>query len=167
MSEGAEVETPKETRPLSTNRTEPIKITMWSGKAGVGARPKSPSPSPLTQSQEHQFETGTVGDVPLPAEKMAKLNADAEEFRERQMVINEQKRTEARQWAARALLMKLDEEDGKKVSVKQVMKLGLIAPVHTLPPAEISIRTVPPPIHHPSRPNPNNAIQAAGPYLSR
>lgn len=112
--------------------TEPIKITMRSGKAGVGVRARSPTPPPTASTSKSTGE--------LAPERLAALEAEADDFRARQMQVNDRRRTEARQWAARRLLMDLDEKAGVRFHplyvIPQDLARTLPAPLRHLVPEE-------------------------------
>ncbi|KAJ9118864.1 hypothetical protein QFC24_006063 [Naganishia onofrii] len=93
-------------------RTEPIRISMWAGKLGVGAHQRSPSPEDMSfllgQGQEK-------GQGNLSREAMRRLDSEADEFRKRRAGKQEDKRVEGMEWKARNLLKEFDEAAGIKV----------------------------------------------------
>lgn len=72
-----------------------------SGKSGLGARKRSPSP--------------VLAPGELHPEKLAQLESTTEDFRKRQSGVNEARKIEGREWAARKIMVELDEANGVKV----------------------------------------------------
>lgn len=92
-----------------THRTEPLRISMWAGKSGLGAHQRSPSPENMSFLLRQTTDpTNTKG----PGTEL-ELEADA--FRRRRAEVDEGKRVEGRQWAARKLLMEFDQDKGIQV----------------------------------------------------
>lgn len=96
----------------SRGRVEPLRISLWSGRKGISAR--SPSPPPLPSRRDPDS---------LDPRKLANLGRATEDFRTRQRREFEEREVEKKEWKARELLMKFDEEQGVKVSV--VLSLSL------------------------------------------
>ena len=119
-TESAEPDAPSTVK----QRVEPLRVSMWSGefrqiriilieppftpllpwhsgKSGLGARKRSPSPI-LAPGELHP-------------EKLAQLESTTEDFRKRQSGVNEAKKIEGREWAARKVMVELDEANGVKV----------------------------------------------------
>lgn len=92
------------TRP--TPRTEPIRISMWAGRKGLSAR--SPSPPPLINF------AGRNPDA-LDPRKMARLEGEAESFRERQRREFGEREVERKEGRAREMLVSFDRDKGVKV----------------------------------------------------
>jgi hypothetical protein len=85
----------------------PCSLQAWTdqylpGRAGLGtSRPRTPSP-PLPPTELHPT-------------KLAKLADDTEAFRRSRGAEEERRRIESREWAARKVLIELDERKGVKV----------------------------------------------------
>ncbi|KAK8853443.1 hypothetical protein IAR55_004149 [Kwoniella newhampshirensis] len=103
-----------DTQPKAQPRTEPIRISMWSGRAGLTARP--PSPPPLRQPSSRRDPDA------LDPEKMERLGKETEGFRERQRREFGEKERERKGWKARERLREFDVEKGVKFH-----------PLHVLP----------------------------------
>ncbi|KAJ9098123.1 hypothetical protein QFC21_004452 [Naganishia friedmannii] len=91
-------------------RTEPIRISMWAGKRGVGAHQRSPSP----ENMSFLLGQGKGVEGTLSKEAMRRLDSEADEFRRRRAGKQEEKRVEGMEWKARALLKEFDEANGIK-----------------------------------------------------
>lgn len=91
------------------SRTEPIRVSMWAGRKGLSAR--SPSPPPLP----------AFGQDPdsLDPRKMARLDGEAESFRERQRRDFAGREVERKGGKARDVLVQFDRDKGVKVSRPQ------------------------------------------------
>ena len=87
-------------------RTEPIRISLWSGRKGLTAR--DPTPPPIPTSNRNP-------DI-LDEQKMARLGQATDKFRERQRMTFKEKEDERKEAKARELLIGYDEEKGVKVS---------------------------------------------------
>lgn len=88
-----------------THRTEPLRISLWAGKSGLGTHQRSPSPENMSFLLRQSANPTPHG--PGPA-----LDLSADEFRRRRAEVDDAKRTLARQQAARQLLMEFDKEKG-------------------------------------------------------
>ena len=120
---------------VTKQRVEPLRVSMWAGelfkqllaflilrliprflaltgKSGLGTRKRSPSPL-LAPGELHP-------------EKLAQLTATTEDFRKRQSGVNEAKKIEGREWAARKALVELDEANGVRVSAVYVWDLETV-----------------------------------------
>ena len=89
-------------------RTEPIRISLWSGRRGISAR--SPSPPPLPDP------SGPSPDS-LDPKKLERLGKETEDFRARQRREFGEKEAERKSSKARDMLVRFDEERGVKVGV--------------------------------------------------
>lgn len=87
-------------------RTEPIRISLWSGRKGLSARDPSPPPIP----------TGHRNPDMLDERKMARLGQATDQFRDRQRMTYKEKEDERKEVKARELLINYDEKKGVKVS---------------------------------------------------
>jgi hypothetical protein len=87
-------------------RVEPIRVSLWAGRKGLSAR--SPSPPPLRTSSNRNPDA-------LDPEKLAKLGTRTDDFRAVQRLQFASKELEKKEWKAREMLVKLDEE--KNVTV--------------------------------------------------
>ncbi len=124
---------------------EPIRISMWSGKAGLGLRPRSPSP-PLDTSNPNS----TSNQTDLDPTRLAELTKSTETFRARQSLQMEEKKIEGREWAARKILMELDQasegKDGGEEGGDEVGRVGVAKfhPLYVMP--GNPIQTIPGPL---------------------
>lgn len=91
-------------------RTEPIRISLWSGRKGLTAR--DPTPPPIPTSNRNP-------DI-LDENKMARLGQKTDQFRERQRMTFKEREDERKEAKARELLVGYDEEKGIKVSPRLV-----------------------------------------------
>ena len=87
-------------------RTEPIRISLWSGRKGLTARDPTPPPIPTSN---------TNPDV-LDDRKMARLGQATDQFRERNRQTFAERDEERKEFKARDLLIGYDAEAGIKVS---------------------------------------------------
>ena len=87
-------------------RTEPIRISLWSGRKGLTAR--DPTPPPIPTSNKNP-------DV-LDDRKMARLGQATDQFRERNRQTFAERDEERKEFKARDLLIGYDAEAGIKVS---------------------------------------------------
>lgn len=85
-------------------RTEPIRISLWSGRRGLTARDPTPPPLPSHRNPDA-----------LDPKKLQRLGQVTDNFRERQKAEFSMREVEKREWKARELLMQFDEEKGIKV----------------------------------------------------
>ncbi|OCF61544.1 hypothetical protein L486_01196 [Kwoniella mangroviensis CBS 10435] len=107
---------------ISQNRTEPIRISMWSGRKGLSAR--SPSPPPLSKNT-----SGRDPDA-LDPEKLERLNNQTAGFRERQRAEYGEKERERKGRAAREKLRDFDIEKGVKFHPLHILPFS---PLTTVP----------------------------------
>ena len=91
---------------LGSGRTEPIRISLWSGRKGLSAR--SPSPPPLSFASRNPDA--------LDPRKMERLGQVTDDFRARQRSEFEQKEIEKKEAKARELLVQFDNDQGIMVS---------------------------------------------------
>jgi hypothetical protein len=89
-------------------RTEPIRISLWSGRKGLTAR--DPTPPPIPTSNKNP-------DV-LDDRKMARLGQATDQFRERNRQTFAERDEERKEFKARDLLISYDAEAGIKVSIR-------------------------------------------------
>ncbi|WWD19871.1 hypothetical protein CI109_104339 [Kwoniella shandongensis] len=106
-------------------RLEPIRISMWSGRTGLSARP--PSPPPLPEIGANM--AGRNPDALDPA-KMERLGKETEGFRERQRREWADKERERKGSKARERLREFDAEKGVKFHPLHVFPSD---PLGTLP----------------------------------
>jgi hypothetical protein len=92
----------------SKARIEPLRVSMWSKRKGLAARSPSPPPLPTNTS-------GRNVDA-LDPRKLERLGRETEDFRTRQRREFKEKEVERKEWKARDILIKLDDEKGIKVS---------------------------------------------------
>jgi hypothetical protein len=85
--------------------TEPIRISLWSGRKGLTARDPTPPPIP----------TSTRNPDLLDDRKMARLGQATDSFRERQKQTFAERDEERKEFKARELLIGYDAEAGIKV----------------------------------------------------
>lgn len=86
-------------------RTEPIRLSLWAGKSGLGAHQRSPSPENMSFLLRQTA-------APVPTGPGKELDLSADDFRRRRGEREDAKRTEGREWAARGLLMEFDQAKG-------------------------------------------------------
>ncbi|WVW86410.1 hypothetical protein I302_108456 [Kwoniella bestiolae CBS 10118] len=106
----------------TAKRTEPIRISMWSGRKGLSAR--SPSPPPLPKNT-----SGRDPDA-LDPEKLRRLNRETEGFRERQRAEYGEKERERKGRAGREKLREFDREKGVKFHPLHILPFS---PLTTVP----------------------------------
>jgi hypothetical protein len=87
-------------------RTEPIRISMWSGRKGISARDPTPPPMPTSNKNPDLLDD----------RKMARLGQATDQFRERQKMTFAERDEERKEFKARDLLIGYDAERGIKVS---------------------------------------------------
>lgn len=86
-------------------RTEPIRISMWSGRKGISARDPTPPPIPTSNKNPDLLDD----------RKMARLGQATDQFRERQKKTFAERDEERKEFKARDLLINYDAERGIKV----------------------------------------------------
>ena len=86
-------------------RTEPIRISLWSGRRGLTARDPTPPPIPTSNRNPDQLDES----------KMARLGQKTDHFREMQKKSFAQRDEERKELKARDLLISYDAEAGVKV----------------------------------------------------
>lgn len=91
--------------PAPPARTEPIRLSLWAGKSGLGTHQRSPSPENMSFLLRQTA-------APVPTGPGKELDLSADEFRRRRGEREDAKRTEGREWAARGLLMEFDQAKG-------------------------------------------------------
>lgn len=112
-------------------RTEPIRISLWSGRKGLSAR--DPTPPPIPTSSKNP-------DI-LDEHKMARLGQATDKFRDRQRMGYKEREDERKEAKARELLIKYDDEKGVRVgsslpthcSVARIADLLQFHPLHVMP----------------------------------
>lgn len=107
-------------------RTEPIRISLWSGRKGLTARDPTPPPIPTSNRNPDSLDDA----------KMARLGQRTDQFRERQKQTFAERDEERKEFKARELLIKYDEESGVKVSrLSATLPIGLCQfhPLHVMP----------------------------------
>jgi hypothetical protein len=87
-------------------RTEPIRVSLWSGRKGLTARDPTPPPIPTSNRNPDLLDEN----------KMAKLGQKTDQFRERQKQTFAERDEERKEFKARELLVSYDAEAGVKVS---------------------------------------------------
>jgi len=87
-------------------RTEPIRVSLWSGRKGLTARDPTPPPIPTSNRNPDLLDEN----------KMAKLGQKTDLFRERQKQTFAERDEERKEFKARELLVSYDAEAGVKVS---------------------------------------------------
>ena len=87
-------------------RTEPIRVSLWSGRKGLTARDPTPPPIPTSNRNPDLLDEN----------KMAKLGQKTDQFRERQKKTFAERDEERKEYKARELLVSYDAEAGVKVS---------------------------------------------------
>ena len=87
-------------------RAEPIRVSLWAGRKGLTAR--SPSPPPLRTTSNRNPDA-------LDPSKLARLGERTDDFREARRKQFAAKEMENKEWKAREMLVKLDEENGTTV----------------------------------------------------
>ncbi|WWC64837.1 uncharacterized protein I303_107451 [Kwoniella dejecticola CBS 10117] len=111
---------------VGVGRTEPIRISMWNGRRGIGqARSASPPPLPANLS-------GRDPDA-LDSKKLARLTRETDDFRTRQRKEYGEKEKERKGRAAREKLRSFDQEKGVKFH-----------PLHIIP--WLPLETIPRPL---------------------
>jgi len=86
-------------------RTEPIRISLWSGRKGLTARDPTPPPIPTSNRNPDLLDES----------KMARLGQKTDQFREIQKKTFAQRDEERKDLKARELLITYDAEAGVKV----------------------------------------------------
>ncbi|KAI5452844.1 hypothetical protein NCC49_006384 [Naganishia albida] len=92
-------------------RTEPIRLSLWTGKSGLGAHQRSPEPEDMSFLLR-QAGTGRPASTATTTGPGKELDLEADAFRRRRGEKEDAKRTEGREWAARGLLMEFDQAKG-------------------------------------------------------
>lgn len=95
-------------------RTEPIRLSLWAGKSGLGAHQRSPEPEDMSFLLR-QAGTGQPASTATTTGPGKELDLEADAFRRRRGEKEDAKRTEGREWAARGLLMEFDQAKGVPV----------------------------------------------------
>ncbi|WVQ94927.1 hypothetical protein IAU59_002013 [Kwoniella sp. CBS 9459] len=108
----------------SGGRIEPIRISMWSGRKGLGASAREPSPPPLPPSTSNRDPDA------LDPRKLERLGRETEGFRERQRNEWTVKERERKGTAAREKLVALNGESGIKFHPLHILPFD---PLSTLP----------------------------------
>ncbi|GHJ85157.1 hypothetical protein NliqN6_1559 [Naganishia liquefaciens] len=108
---------------LATSRTEPLRISLWAGKSGLGAHTRSPSPENMSFLLRQAANPSSSG----PGKA---LDDSAEAFRRRRAQVDDAKRTESREWAARALHMEFEQARG---TIFHPLWIVPLSPLTTLP----------------------------------
>jgi hypothetical protein len=126
-----------------TQRTEPLRISMWAGKSGLGTHQRSPSPENMS------FLLRQTADPTNSKGPGKELDFSADEFRRRRAGVDEVKRIEGRQWAARKLLMEFDQDKGIQVrplppQYKSLLNTSQFHPLWIIPSAPL--QTIPRPL---------------------
>lgn len=99
-------------------RTEPIRVSLWSGRKGLTARDPTPPPIPTSNRNPDLLDEN----------KMARLGQKTDQFRERQKQTFAERDEERKEFKARELLISYDAEAGVKVSLHfQNSPVGLIS----------------------------------------
>lgn len=109
--------------PRAAQRTEPLRISLWAGKSGVGAHQRSPSPENMSFLLRQSAAPASTG----PGKA---LDDSAEAFRRRRAQVDDAKRIEAREWAARTVHMELEQAKGTTFHPLWIMPSS---PLTTLP----------------------------------
>ena len=109
--------------PRATHRTEPLRISLWAGKSGVGAHQRSPSPENMSFLLRQSAD-------PTSRRPGKELDDSAEAFRRRRAQVDDAKRIEAREWAARTLHMEFEQAKGTTFHPLWIMPCS---PLTTLP----------------------------------
>ncbi|WWC91949.1 uncharacterized protein L201_006901 [Kwoniella dendrophila CBS 6074] len=104
-------------------RTEPIRISMWSGRKGLTARPVSPPPLPTNNFSNRNPDL-------LDEEKLKRLSRETNDFRERQRLEYGEKDKEKKCRAARDKLAGFDEEKGINFHPLHILPFS---PLNTIP----------------------------------
>lgn len=111
-------------------RTEPIRISLWSGRKGLSARDPTPPPVPTSNRNPDM----------LDERKMARLGQATDQFRDRQRMTYKEREDERKEAKARELLIGYDEEKGVRVSrtsrpghARCVKLTGQFHPLHVMP----------------------------------
>jgi hypothetical protein len=93
-------------------RTEPIRISMWSGRKGISARDPTPPPIPTSNKNPDLLDD----------RKMARLGQATDQFRERQKKTFAERDEERKEAKARDLLISYDAEQGIKVCLRALVR---------------------------------------------
>jgi hypothetical protein len=88
-------------------RTEPIRVSLWSGRKGLTARDPTPPPIPTSNRNPDLLDEN----------KMARLGQKTDQFRERQKQTFAERDEERKEYKARELLVSYDAEAGVKVGL--------------------------------------------------
>jgi hypothetical protein len=86
-------------------RTEPIRVSLWSGRKGLTARDPTPPRIPTSNRNPDLLDEN----------KMARLGQKTDQFRERQKQTFAERDEERKEFKARELLVSYDAEAGVKV----------------------------------------------------